>query len=246
MLELINAERDKANAPPLTLGDNIAAQLHAEASLAGCFSSSWGLDGLKPYMRYTLAGGYQRNTQINSGINYCIQAGDNYAPLDDIESEIRSFIDRLAASSDDLLDRWDRQVNIGLAWDDYNRKIVLQFAGNYAEYTQPPSLNYSVLFLFRQNPRRNQLRQQRRPSACRFTTTRPPQTLTPGQLARTDCYDRGLLVAALLPPQTDRERREFRRARDFTHIDESCPDPYAVPADAPPPNSPQESQPTLR
>lgn len=241
LLELINAERDKANAPPLILGDNIAAQLHAEASLAGCFFSPWGQDGLKPYMRYTLAGGYQSNSETNFGISYCIQAGDNYAPLDDIESEIRNFIDRLVASSDNFLNRWHRRVNIGLAWDDYNLRVVLQFAGDYTEYTQPPSLNYSVLSLSGKTHGEISF-DNKDDLGVQIYYDPPPQILTRGQLARTDCYDRGLLVAVLRPPQTDRERREFRRARDFTHIHESCPDPYAVPADAPPPNSPQESQ----
>ena len=61
MLELINRERRKAGLPEVTLGSNRAAQLHAEAMLADCFSSHWGMDGLKPYMRYTLAGGQQSN-----------------------------------------------------------------------------------------------------------------------------------------------------------------------------------------
>ena len=59
MLELINEERTRAGLNPVTMGDNAAAQLHAEAALEGCFSSHWGLHGLKPYMRYSLAGGYQ-------------------------------------------------------------------------------------------------------------------------------------------------------------------------------------------
>ena len=33
MLELINAERVKAGVPPVVLGDNVAAQLHAEDAL---------------------------------------------------------------------------------------------------------------------------------------------------------------------------------------------------------------------
>ena len=58
MLELINAERIEVGLHPVALGDNVAAQVHAEASLKYCFSSHWGIDGLKPYMRYSLAGGY--------------------------------------------------------------------------------------------------------------------------------------------------------------------------------------------
>ena len=37
------------------------------------------MDGLKPYMRYSLAGGYQANGENGSGLNYCIKAGDGFA-----------------------------------------------------------------------------------------------------------------------------------------------------------------------
>ena len=47
MLELVNSERNKAGLKPVELGDNAAAQLHAESELANCFSSHWGIDGLK-------------------------------------------------------------------------------------------------------------------------------------------------------------------------------------------------------
>ena len=81
MLELINKERVEAGVQPVTLGDNFAAQLHAENSLANCFSSHWGLDGLKPYMRYSLAGGYQSNGENWYGSDYCIRASDRYSGL---------------------------------------------------------------------------------------------------------------------------------------------------------------------
>ena len=79
MLSLINAERKKAGVGAVVLGDNIAAQMHAEAALDNCFSSHWGVDGLKPYMRYSLAGGYQSNGENVSGLDYCIKASDGYA-----------------------------------------------------------------------------------------------------------------------------------------------------------------------
>ena len=244
MLELINAERAEANAPPVVLGDNIAAQLYAESSLGDCTAGHWGIDGLKPYMRYTLTGGLQSNSENAAGLNYCLQAGDNYAPLGSLESEIRTAMDGFMDSPghrDNILYRWHRRVNIGLAWDDYNLRIVQHFAGNYAEYTQTPSLNYSVLS-FSGKTHGEISFDNKDDLLVRIYYDPPPQPLTRGQLARTFCYDPGLLVAALRPPQTDRERREFRRARDFTHIYESCPDPYAVPADAPLPNSPQEAR----
>ena len=53
MLRLVNNERRAAGVPEVVLGVNDAAQLHAEDSLEGCYSSHWGSDGLKPYMRYS-------------------------------------------------------------------------------------------------------------------------------------------------------------------------------------------------
>ena len=50
MLELINTVRTQAGLDPVVLGDNVAAQLHAESSLDNCVGSHWGIDGLKPYM----------------------------------------------------------------------------------------------------------------------------------------------------------------------------------------------------
>ena len=67
MLTLINADRVRFNLPPVALGDNLAAQRHAAAMARHNFCSHWGLDGLTPYMRYTLAGGVNRERENISG-----------------------------------------------------------------------------------------------------------------------------------------------------------------------------------
>ena len=71
MLDLINAAREEAGAPPVTLCENRAAQIHADNSVAGCFSGHWGMDGLKSAVRYNLAGGYQYTSENANGFNYC-------------------------------------------------------------------------------------------------------------------------------------------------------------------------------
>ena len=76
MLGLINAEREKAGVDAVVLGDNVAAQLHAEVSLESCFLSHWGIDGLKPYMRYSLAGGHQSNAENVRAAYYCAEIPD--------------------------------------------------------------------------------------------------------------------------------------------------------------------------
>ena len=75
MLRLINEERDGAGLEPVEMGENLAAQLHAESSLANCTSSHWGSDGLKPYMRYSLAGGYQSNAENGHGSDIASPVG---------------------------------------------------------------------------------------------------------------------------------------------------------------------------
>ena len=144
MLELINDERVSAGLNPVVLGDNAAAQLHAEASLENCFSSHWGIDGLKPYMRYSLAGGYQSNGENGSGRSYCIKASDGYRTNSSAEQGIRRAMDGLMDSPghrDNILDPWHKKVNIGLAWDRYNFQVVQHFEGDYVLYDELPVID---------------------------------------------------------------------------------------------------------
>ena len=57
MLELINETRVRNGVPPVVMGTNNVAQIQADQILEDCVSSHWGTDGLKPYHRYSLAGG---------------------------------------------------------------------------------------------------------------------------------------------------------------------------------------------
>ena len=57
-LELINTDRRSHGVPPVRLGTNPAAQMHAEDSVrSGYLVGHWTSGGLKPYMLYTQAGG---------------------------------------------------------------------------------------------------------------------------------------------------------------------------------------------
>ena len=148
MLELINAEREKAELDSVVLGDNIAAQLHAEAALENCFVSHWGVDGLKPYMRYSLAGGYQSNGENGSGSDYCIKASDGYRAIANIKTEIRQAMDGWMDSPghrSNILGRWHKKINIGLAWDKYNFLAYQHFEGDYVEYGELPVIEDGVL-----------------------------------------------------------------------------------------------------
>ncbi len=240
MLELINAERARVGVPPVTLGDNIAAQLHAENALSGCFSSHWGLDGLKPYMRYSLAGGYQTNAENGSGLDYCIKASERYAALGSTESEIREMMDgwmRSPGHRSNILDRWHKTVNIGLAWDRYNLFGYQQFEGGYVDYGQVPEIANGTLS-FKGRTLGEFRFSNKEEMGLQLYYDPPPHALTRGQVSRTYCYDSGLLIAAFRYPLTG---GWFWDEHEFTKTHSPCPDPYDVPTNAPGPRSPGEA-----
>ena len=56
-LDLINRDRADHGLPPVAMGSNPAAQLHAEDMLTHEYLGHWWVDGRKPYMVYTSTGG---------------------------------------------------------------------------------------------------------------------------------------------------------------------------------------------
>lgn len=237
MLELINAERAKVGAPPVVLGDNVAAQLHAEISLENCVASHWGVDGLKPYMRYSLAGGYQSNGENWAGLDYCVKASDFYAPLGNLNQEIRETMDGWMDSPghrDNILDPWHKKVNIGLAWDRYNFAAAQHFEGDYVEYSRLPNIDDNGVISFAGQTRNGLEFGDRKDLRVQVYYDPPPYPLTRGQLARTSCVGIGIQVAILRSPlPSNRSYTEHQ----FSKGQSQCPDPYAVPADTPGPGS---------
>ncbi len=240
MLQLINAERAEAGVGPVVLGENDAAQLHAEASLAGCYSSHWGQDGLKPYMRYSLTGGHNAIAENGLGLDYCVTAADFHAPLAPIRQEVEKAVDAWMGSeghANNILDPWHRAVNIGLAWDRYNFRAIQKFEGDYLEYTHPPTIEGGWIELA--GTVKNGVRfSEPGDLHVRVNYDAPPVALTLGQITRTYCYDSGPAVVGLrrpLPPQ------RFYLSEEFSRTYRPCPNPYHVPPDAPAPGSPAEA-----
>ena len=240
MLELINTERVGAGRTPVVLGNNVSAQLHAEDALAGCYSGHWGSDGLKPYMRYSLAGGYQSNGENGLGWDYCIKFSDGYAALRPIKTEIREAMDTWMDSSghrDNILDPWHKKVNIGLAWDRYNVMMFQHFEGAYVRFEQLPTITSGILTI-KGKTINGATQQAIRDMTVSIYYDPPPYELTRGQLARTYCYDSGLNVASLREPLTG---GWTWTNLSHTTTDQPCPNPYDVDPDARPPMSVQQA-----
>ena len=240
MLELINAEREQAGLNPVEMGNNIAAQLHSESALENCFASHWGMDGLKPYMRYSLAGGYQSNAENGHGSDYCITHSDGYAAIDSVEEEIRQAMDgwlRSPGHRRNILDKFHKKVNIGMAWDRYNFLAYQHFEGDYVEYEELPSIENGRLS-FSGTPRNGVRFGEKTDLSVQVYYDPPPRDLTRGQISRTYCYRLGVQVASLRPPV---ERGWRYRETAFPKTYRPCPDPYAVPHGTPGANSVDEA-----
>lgn len=240
MLDLINEARVAALAPPVVLGDNIAAQLHAEAMLANCFSGHWGVDGLKPYMRYSLAGGYQSNAENWSGLDYCIKAADGYRAISNFRENVRNAMEGLMNSPGHrrtILNKWHKKVNIGLARDAYNYKVVQHFEGDYVEYGKLPAIENGRLS-FSGTAKNGATFAEESDLGVQLYYDPPPYNLTSGQVSRTYCYGSGMQVASFRPPLP---QGWFYREDEFIRTYSPCPDPYDVPSDAPPARSYDEA-----
>ena len=240
MLELINLERDRAGVGAVTLGDNDAAQLHVESGIEHCAGGHWGLDGLKPYMRYSLVGGYQSNGENGHGLRYCYGPSDWVRGIEDLRYKVREAMDGWMNSPGhrrNLLESSHRKVNLGLAWDRYNFAAVQHFEGDYVGYETLPAIRAGELSL--QGTLKNGAGIRGRDDfGVQVYYDPPPHTLTRGQLSRTYCYDNGYLVASLRPPPGG---NAYYTTHEFTQAFEPCPNPYDVPPDAPGPRSADEA-----
>ena len=241
MLDLINDARAAAGLRPVALGANVAAQLHAEASLAGCFSSHWGLDGLTPAMRYAIAGGLRANAENVSGLDYYVTEADGYRAIASPGDEVREAMEGLMESPGHraaILDPRHRAVNVGLAWDRYNFIAVQQFEGVRVTYERPPAIDAEGVLAFSGATPDGDAFGEPLDLSVQLYHDPPPRPLTRGQLARTYCYGAGLPVAALRPPPGP---RSWYTDDAYTASHRPCPSPYDVPADAPAPGSVDEA-----
>lgn len=234
MLHLINAERSVAGLDPVELGTNTAAQYHASSMLDSCTSGHWGVDGLKPYMRYSLAGGYQYNAENVYGLSYCIKPWENYItvhPKAEVSESMRSLMSS-SGHRDNILDPHHASVNVGLAWDDYNMMVVQHFEYDYASFSKKPSIDDDVLSFSLTTKNGAMISDD---STVQIQYDPPPYELTRGQIASTYCYDYGLSAATILSPPppgsyyTDDSYQE--------HSSSKCPDPYRIPPTTPAPES---------
>ena len=227
MLSLINQARTEAGAPPVVMGVNNVAQIQAGQLLRDCILSHWGTDGLKPYMRYSLAGGYQANGENALTYNECGLVDTwlqwNEDPFKMVRQSVQDWLGS-PGHRETMLDPSYRKVNIGLAWDRNTFKAVQHFEADYVDFTNIPTIQDGELTL--QGHLKNGKEFDAEYSMVALLVyDRKPETLTQGQLAQTNCYSYGGIIGSLfspaLPLQDDFEYTE-------TVEQPQCPDPYKI------------------
>ena len=202
MLDLINEARGRAGVPPVAMGTNNVAQAQGDQLLEDCVMSHWGTDGLKPYMRYSLAGGYQVNGENVFSRNECGLAdtllGWNAEPTEMVADTVEGWLES-PGHRETMLSPDYQKVNIGLAWDRNTFKAIQHFEGDYVEMNKFPVIEDGILEL-EGSLGRDYTFDGTVPLMAVIVYDPRPRKLTAGQLARTYCYGHGEFIAALIPP----------------------------------------------
>ena len=144
--ELINADRSKYGEQELVLINNDFTQKHAEELLFTCMTSYWSASGLKPYMRYSIAGGeggIMENVRVLGTPNLKkhwteesikqVIAWNQYSMVEGDEPSDWYH-------SQNLLYPMHNNVAIGIAWNDFCISIVQDFEHDYIDWRQYPTI----------------------------------------------------------------------------------------------------------
>ena len=163
-LRLINRDRADHGLPPVVLGTNLAAQLHAEDMLAHDYQGHWWVDGRKPYMVYTQTGGtsYAAENAASSGwtdrewrakncgslLVRCTVSSPT-AAITELQ-RLMMYDDAHAdwGHRDNILGESHRAVNIGIASNGRRTTFIQHFEGGAVEADGPPVLNANGVLSF--------------------------------------------------------------------------------------------------
>lgn len=151
LLSLINKDRSAEHLPLVELDDvaTKAGQLHAEEMVMNGYLSHWGLDGKKPYMRYTDCGGADEDSENayligDTGIKLPLAAEQKFArkDLETIESSFMAEKPPDDGHRKNILEPSHNYVGLALALakqgDEYAIGCTQEFIDRYGVYDPLP------------------------------------------------------------------------------------------------------------
>jgi hypothetical protein len=160
-LQKINEDRAKFGLQPVQLSDNPAAQIHAGDMLITRKLSHWTSDGMKPYMKYSVNGGFHEVSQnaamqwsegsapSNFRLDLC-KANDFFCLTYEVEQAIDSFqydmvYDDKECCNDghreNILDKHHTHVSLGIAYNSFEIACIQNFENQYVSWFQPITLD---------------------------------------------------------------------------------------------------------
>ena len=229
MLRLVNHERQKAGVPPVKLGHNQAAQLHAEEAIKGCYSSHWDRWGLKPSHRYTLAGGTGADAENISGHDSCVGPGDGYRPLNSLSYEVSDTVNGLMQSRGHrrtILNPAHTILNAGIAHNRYRISVVQQFSSDYLTYQKRPTIDQQGTLELEASTEGASLDIGKYVNIQIFYDP-PPQPLTRDQLYYTYSSCGGPKAAYIISPRSSLPQGGTVEVKEETTV-QRCTDPQEV------------------
>ena len=194
MLDLVNRERNRAGSPPVILSDRLEVQFHADDCQAMGVGSHWNLEGLKPYMRYSIGGGSQ-----NNGENWFQFTRNGNTNPGDIQGAVRLAMKIWMDSPGHrrtVLDPWYRKLNVGLCWSANRFTAIQHFEGDFMEYTHYPAI-YNGIMQFSGIVKNGVTLSSSDDLVADLWFDPPRVAMDVGQLLRVNGYDTGIPIARL-------------------------------------------------
>jgi uncharacterized protein YkwD len=135
-LNLINSDRQSHSLQNVSLSSINSGQQHAEDMLNNGYFSHWDLQGYKPYMRYTLAGG---KGAVAENCAWMWSTGSITDIKDALNNLEHSMMYDDASSNwghkDNILESSHNAVSIGIAYDSSHVYLVQDFEDDYVDWT---------------------------------------------------------------------------------------------------------------
>ena len=144
-LVLINNDRQSNGKENVTLSNVNSAQIHADNMLNHSFFSHWDLNGYKPYMRYTLAGG-QGSVSENCAWMYSSGFIDPKEALEDLQwNMMYDDADSDWGHRDNILNSFHNKVSIGVSYNNTAIYLVQDFEDDYVSWDTLTVSNNEVI-----------------------------------------------------------------------------------------------------
>ena len=160
-------------------------------------SGHWGVDGMLPYMRYTLAGGqgYVAENVSTTVVNpAAVSRYPSVAPQDELRAQHRGLMNS-SGHRRNILDPWHTHVSLGIACQRYACALVEKFQGDHVSFTEAPEFRNGVLTL------KGNMASPFILYSIAVWYDLPVRPLSPGQLDRSYSYGAGKTpVAFVLDP----------------------------------------------